>query len=259
VLGDPVNKTDRHGTHVDCDDDDCSEADDCNGDAVSCMMASQGNNGGGGGACNSVISTGLGCDPVVATATACATPGQQFLNGMCDVPIYQSSLVTGIFSQVGTNLQGADALIAAGSASAATFAIGAAVTTLTATAATSIFGDVSTSVFAGGSPSLQVAMDDIAVERATSTSVNVSGPWTAPAGTITSGSQATTVLSLPPSGGIITSTTASFLTNGIIPAGTAYFSGIAAPLFGQPGGAQQFWGAPVGWGATTLLPWLPPR
>jgi RHS repeat-associated protein len=115
VLGDPINGTDRTGAHVDCDDDSCDESD-CGGDPISCLMAGSGGNSGGGGACDSLLSTGLGCDPVIATATACATPGQQFLNGMCDVPIYQSPLITGMFTQVGTNLQGADALIGAATA-----------------------------------------------------------------------------------------------------------------------------------------------
>ena len=245
VLGDPVNATDRTGTHLDCDDDSCDESD-CDGDPISCMMAGQ-NGGGGGGACDSVAAA-VGCgDPVIATATACATPGQQFINGMCDVPIYQSPLVTGIFSQVGTNLQGADALLAAGSASAATFAIGAAVSTLTATAATSVLGNVPASAFAGGTPSFQIATDEIVVSRVTSTATDVAGNWTTTEA-ITSGSQATSVLALP------ASNSASFITTATIPAGAGYFTGIAAPLFGQIGGGVQIWGAPVVWGLTRVLP-----
>ena len=127
VLGDPVNATDRTGTHLDCDDDSCDESD-CDGDPISCMMAGQ-NGGGGGGACDSVAAA-VGCgDPVIATATACATPGQQFINGMCDVPIYQSPLVTGIFSQVGSNLQGANTLLGAAAAPYVLAAVGTAAVT----------------------------------------------------------------------------------------------------------------------------------
>ncbi len=253
VLGDPVNKNDPSGRYA-CDADD--------GDDYSCGDDSFDGNGagndgsGGGGACSSVVASEDCGLTTIASSTVCATPGQQFINGMCDVPVYQSSLITGIFTQVGSNLQGADTLIGMGAASAATFALGAAVTSATATAATSIFGDVPASAFAGGSPSLQVAVDDIAVTRVTPTATNVAGAWTTTE-TITSGSQATSILALPPSGGVVTSTTAGFATSGVIPAGTAYFTGIAAPLFGQIGGGIQIWGAPVLWGATTALPWLP--
>jgi RHS repeat-associated protein len=41
VLGDPVNLSDRHGTHLDCDDDDCSESTDCDGDALACSLYEQ--------------------------------------------------------------------------------------------------------------------------------------------------------------------------------------------------------------------------
>ena len=40
VLGDPINNSDRHGTHLDCDDDDCSEAD-CDGDPLACDIDQQ--------------------------------------------------------------------------------------------------------------------------------------------------------------------------------------------------------------------------
>jgi RHS repeat-associated protein len=51
VLGDPVNLKDSQGLYVDCDDDDCSEAD-CDGDPISCLMASDdGSDSGGGDGC----------------------------------------------------------------------------------------------------------------------------------------------------------------------------------------------------------------
>jgi RHS repeat-associated protein len=41
ASGDPVNKNDPTGLYVECDDDSCSEASDCDGDAVACSIAAQ--------------------------------------------------------------------------------------------------------------------------------------------------------------------------------------------------------------------------
>lgn len=148
----------------------------------------------------------------------------------------------------------------AGTFAAGSLVAGATVAAGLATATSSlpsVLGNVPASAFAGGMPSFQIAIEDIAVTRVTPTATNIAGAWTTTA-TITSGSQATSLLALPPSGGVITSTTAGFITNGVIPAGAGFFTGIAAPLFGQIGGGLQNWGAPVIWGITNSLPWNHP-
>jgi len=82
VLGDPINLTDRTGMYVDCDDDSC-DLSDCDGDAISCMMA---NDGGGdvydSGAVFATTVTGVADSvppgpPVIALAPlpVAATPG----------------------------------------------------------------------------------------------------------------------------------------------------------------------------------------
>jgi RHS repeat-associated protein len=58
VLGDPVNLTDVKGLYVDCDGDDCSEADDCDGDPVACSLYEQNAAGVGGGVSVGVSSDG---------------------------------------------------------------------------------------------------------------------------------------------------------------------------------------------------------
>jgi hypothetical protein len=57
VLGDPISHTDRHGTYLVCDGDDCSEAD-CDEDPVACSIYEQNSNGSGGGG----VSVGVGSD-----------------------------------------------------------------------------------------------------------------------------------------------------------------------------------------------------
>lgn len=199
-------------------------------------------------------------DPVfTATGTGCLNDGLTYTggdNGSCDNPL--PAIAAAAFQQVGQNMQGFNGLMGsfAGASLVAGAAAGAAMATAAVDVAPSILGQVPGSSFVGGSASFQVAVDDIAVSRVTPTPVNISGPWTTTE-TITSGSQATSILSLPSSGGSLVTTTASYLTNGVIPAGSGYFVGIASELFGQPGGGVQIWGAPVIWGATSSLPWLP--
>ena len=200
-------------------------------------------------------------DPVIAsvTVTGCSSPGQVYTggpNGTCDQAI--GGPYVGALQQVGQNMGGFNGLtgafvggsLVAGAAAAAALAAGA------AASLPAILGEVPGSTFVGGAPSFQIAIEDLSVVRITPTATNVSGAWTTTE-TITSGSQATSILALPPSGGGITSTAASFITNGLIPAGSGYFIGTAASLFGQPGGGVQIWGAPAIWGATSRLPWIP--
>ena len=124
VLGDPVNSSDQHGTHADCEDG-CDFAD-CDGDPYSCELyqeeVNQGDVGGGDGAnCNSVVATD-GCSVTISTTVTnkvCSNglsyasvmpfspqPGQNGFQGSCDNPIGTSTAVTQLFNQVGNNLAG---------------------------------------------------------------------------------------------------------------------------------------------------------
>jgi RHS repeat-associated protein len=192
----------------------------------------------------------------IASATACATPGEVWTGTQCDVPIYGvNGQGAAIVQQTGQNMQGFNGLLGTFAGGSILAGAGVAAGMAGATASLpSVLGNVPASTFAGGAPSFQIAIDDIAVTRVTSTATNISGAWTTTE-TITSGSQATSILALPPSGGLITATTAGFATSGVIPAGSGYFTGIVAPLFGQIGGGIQIWGAPVVWGVTAALPW----
>jgi hypothetical protein len=192
----------------------------------------------------------------IASATACATPGEVWTGTQCDVPIYGvNGQGAAIVQQTGQNMQGFNGLLGTFAGGSILAGAGVAAGMAGATASLpSVLGNVPASTFAGGAPSFQIAIDDIAVTRVTSTATNISGAWTTTE-TITSGSQATSILALPPSGGLITATTAGFATSGVIPAGSGYFTGIVAPLFEQIGGGIQIWGAPVVWGVTAALPW----
>ena len=73
-LGDPINLTDRSGTHVDCTDDSCNEAD-CDGDALACSIDEENSGSGAAGGYYNLGATGTAA---AVTSTLTFGTGQSY-------------------------------------------------------------------------------------------------------------------------------------------------------------------------------------
>jgi RHS repeat-associated protein len=235
VGGDPINRNDPRGL---CGVINAADDVENGGTSDPIIEACEESSGGGGGAadpCDSVVATS-GCGlTTIATVTGCATPGLQFINGMCDLPIYQSpfTFISGIFNQVGDNLGGFDGLL---TAVTAPYAVAAAGTT----AVTSLPG------FAAAVPAAAAAASPQGQEAAASaanaavdvgsTVYRVWGGDSGPFGQFWTTVNPTMAPNYANAAGLPPGNTAQWLTTGTINSMTGVTTGQAPGIGGNLGG-----------------------
>jgi hypothetical protein len=175
----------------------------------------------------------------VIAVDVCSQPGDVWMVNHCDVPLNPSAQTVGsIFSQnnlggfvnasaaLMVGFAGAFGVVTAGSAAA-----GFVVPVAAATAPSILAPPASIqSTFMANTWSFQIAGQDIMATRAFSN--NLLGNW-ATTTPLLSSQQATSLLALP--------NPATYALPYTIPAGSPFYFGNVAPMFGQAGGGIQLW------------------